>query len=217
VNPSQLPALFRRHLVAVLAVIILAVGVGLDIKTTPPAYEEGATIVFMAPGANPYSTLGHELIPVASLMTATITSPEYLGKIRAAGGTADPSIAMVNLYSEQFPQYGVPYITISTESSDAAAVGRTFNIIVNMLRDLVSTRQAQAGVPRWSFISIRVIGDSGIQVPWGSRIRVLFGLSVLALIALFMVVMFLDRRTGGGQYDRRLPAGLRTRMSSLIT
>jgi hypothetical protein len=193
---------------------MLAVGLAWDIKTTPPTYEEGATIVFMLPGANPYSTLGSQLIPVTNLMTATITSTKYLGEIRAAGGTAASNIAMVNLYNEQFPQYGVPYVSISSESSDPAAVGRTFDIIVETLRNLLSSRQTQAGVPQWGRVSIRVVGDSGVRARGGSHIRVLFGLAVLTLMALFMVVTFLDRhRPRRAPSKRRLPLGLRIRLS----
>jgi hypothetical protein len=205
-------------MVAVPVVIILAGGLVWDIKTTPPTYEESTTVVFMAPGGNPYATLGSELIPMANLMTATITSTKYLGKIRAAGGSAAADIAMVNLYNEQFPQYGVPYVTISTESSDPAAVSRTFDIIIETLRNLVSTRQTEAAVPRWSRVSIRLVGDSGVRAPDGSHIRVLFGLAVLTLMALFVVVVFLDRRRSQrAPYDRRLPLGVRVRSSSLIT
>lgn len=216
-KPEQLVALFRRHVVAALVVLIVAAGLTWDIKTTPTTYEEGATIVFMAPGANPYSTLGSELVPMTNLITATVTSAKYLGKIRAAGGTAAADIAMVNLYNEQFPEYGVPYVTVSAQSYDPAEVARTFNIIVATLRSLVATRQNQAGVPQWSRVSIRVVGSSGVQATGGSHIRVLFGLAVLTLMALFMVVVFLDRRRSQWRlYDRRFPVSLRIRPSSPI-
>jgi hypothetical protein len=213
VNPSQLRAFFRRHLVAVLAVMVLAVGVAWDIRTTPLTYEEDATVALMAPGNNPYALLGHQLIPMASLMTTTITSTAYVDKIRAAGGTATAEIAMVNLYNEQFPVYGVPFIQISTESSDPAAVNRTFDIVVQTLRDLMSARQAQAGVPRASFISMKVVGDSGVQTPDGSHIRVLAGLAILTLMVLFLVVTFLDRRRPRrAPFERRLSLGLPVRL-----
>lgn len=207
-NPRQLRALFRRHLVAVLVVIIVAACAAWDIKTTRPMYQESATIVFVGPGSDPYSSLGAQLIPLTNLMTSTMMSPEYLSKIRAAGGTATPDLSMVNLYNQQFPQFGVPYDTLSAEAPDPAAVARTFTIVVNTLRSLLSSRQAQAHVPRWGLASIRVVGDSGVQAPLGSRIRVLAGLAVLTLIALFMVVIFLDRRALAGLGVRRpfLPA-----------
>ena len=154
-KPSQLRALFRRHLVAALVVIVLAGRPGVGYQDHAADLRGGRHHRLHAAGGNPYSTLGSQLIPMTNLMTATITSTEYLGEIRAAGGTAAANIAMVNLYNEQFPQYGVPYVSISTESSDPAAVGRTFDIIVETLRNLLSSRQTQAGVPQWSRVSIR--------------------------------------------------------------
>jgi hypothetical protein len=203
-------------MIAVTVVITMAAGMAWEIKSTPPVYQESARVIFMAPGVNPYSAFSQDLIPTANMMTATMTGPEYRRQVRAAGGMAEFDLALVNLYNEQFPDYGLPYVTATTESANPAATSRTFTIVIDLFRRLVWVRQVQAGVPPGSRISTRIVADTGAQAQPGSRKRALGGLAALTLIAVFLVTGFLDRHSlRRGSRGRPKRIAWRTRQPSL--
>jgi hypothetical protein len=196
VNFSQIYALMRRHLVAIVVIFVLAVGMAWDIKSTPPTYAESANVVFVAPSANPYSSLSEftgALVMSAFAMITTIQSQESQQEIREAGGTADFSVGVVNEGDEEYPYYGNPYVDLTTTSANPADVHRTFTIVIQSLRRLLSVRQAQAGVTPVNHIFINVVGDTGPVVQAGSPKRVFAGLIVLVVVTAFLIAIFLDR------------------------
>jgi hypothetical protein len=197
-SPSKVYALLRRHLVAVTVVLAIAAGSAWDIKSNPPVYQESAEVIFAVPGPNPYSTLNSELVPAANLMTRTMQGAGYEQQVRQAGGTAEFNIGLVNLYNEQFPYYDDPYVTVTAQSPGPEDASRTFQIAVRVFRNLVTVRQAQAGVQRQDFITTHIVADSGPVAQLGSMKRALAGLVVLTIMVLFLVVNFLDRRPSPG-------------------
>ena len=95
-------------------------------------------------------------------------SPQAQRKIRAAGGTAKVSLALVNLYDEEYPNYGVPLATLTASALDAAGVHRTFVIASRLLHRLLAGLQSGAGVRPHNRISAQIIGDTGVAAQPGS-------------------------------------------------
>ena len=73
-------------------------------------------------------------------------SPPAQRQIDAAGRGASASLALVNLYNEQYPDYGVPLATLTAASPVAADAHRTFVAADPVLGLLLAARQKQLGV-----------------------------------------------------------------------
>lgn len=193
-------AITRRRWVVFTLVFILTAGVAYSIKRTPPMYAETGTAVFTAPKSpvypNPYSSWRGDLPATAYIMTEAMLDAQSQDRVRAAGGTADFSLAPVNLSNEEYPNYGTPYVTLTTTSVDPADAHRTFTIVASSFEHLVSARQAQAGVLPGNRISTSIIGNTGPLLQAGSPKRVYAGLAVLAVVAASMLSSFLSRHQG---------------------
>lgn len=181
----------RIYRLAVVIVLIFAVGVGYEIKSTAPTYLESALVVFSLPKSQSapyaYTMFAPSLITSGEAATQILMSPLAQGQIRQAGGTAAVSLTLVNLYNEQYPDYGEPLATLTAVSPNAANVHRSFGIAVRLLGHLLAARQAQASVPLRNRISARIIGDTGPVVQTGSSKRVYAGIALLALVAVSLV------------------------------
>ena len=103
-------------------------------------------------------------------------------------------MALVNLYSEQYPDYGQPLATLTATSPIAANVHQSFRIAARLLARLLAAQQAHAGVPPRKRISAQIIGDTGPVAEQGSAKRVYAGLAVLALVAVCAVRGILRQR-----------------------
>jgi hypothetical protein len=174
--------------VAVLVVAFAGAGVADDIVSTPPTYLESATVMFSLPKSmtqpKAYFIFVNPLITSSEVMIQSLMSPQAQRQIRNAGGTASVTMALVNLYDEEYPDYGVPLATLTAASSSAPRAHRTFMIAARRLGGLLAARQATAGVTRRNRISAQVIADTGPVAQTGSAKRVLGGLALLALAAI---------------------------------
>ena len=177
----------RWRVAAVLLVWLVAAGIGYDLMRVPPTYLESATVMFSLPKSesspNAYYTYAIPLITSAQAMAQELTSPQAQRQIREAGGFARVDLQLVNLYSQQYPDYGIPLATLTAASPSAGNVHRTFVIAVRRLVSLLAARQAKVGVTRRNRIPAEIIADTGPLVQTGSRKRVLAGLAALALMA----------------------------------
>jgi hypothetical protein len=196
----EIAALMRRHLLAVTFVFVLAAAVLYDFKSTPPMYQESATVVFTAPSSvanpNPYSSFGGDLITTGEVMIRTLMSPAGQQRVREAGGTADFGVGLVNLYNQEYPDYSDPYATMSVTSVNPSAVHLTFAVVARQLAGILASRQAQAKVPPHNRITAHVIGDTGVTALRGSSKRTYAGVVLLTVVTAFMVSIWLDRRRG---------------------
>jgi hypothetical protein len=187
-------------------VLLLAAGLRYDIASNPPTYTEGATVVFSLPksqaGPNAYPIFAPSLISSSEAMTQILLSPQALQQIREAGGTANVGLALVNLYDEEYPNYGVPLANLTISSQRAGNVHSTFVIAVRLLHRLLVAWQARMNVRPHNRISAHIIGDTGLTVQAGSSKRVLGGLALLALVAYSALCGFLDRRGTGKRLSR---------------
>jgi hypothetical protein len=187
----------RLRLVAAVVVLVVGAGVGYDIKSTPPTYLESAAVIFNLPKSqtapNKYLWFASSLIASGNALAKILVSPQTQGQIREAGGTADVSMALTNLYNEEYPDYGEPLATLTAASPSAADAHRTFMISARLLDRLLAVRQAQAGVPPRKRILAQIVADTGPIAQAGSPKRALAGLALLTLVAAAMAWSLIDR------------------------
>jgi hypothetical protein len=177
----------RLRLALAVATLLLAAGVGYDIGISPPMYLESALVEFSLPktlnAPNAYYKFAPSLITSGEVMVQILNSPSVQRQIGAAGRGASVSLALVNLYNEEYPNYGVPLATLRAASPVAADAHRTFEVAARLFGHLLAARQKQMGVPPRGRISAQILGDSGPVVQTGSHARVFGGLALLTAIA----------------------------------
>jgi hypothetical protein len=194
VSPLEIIALFRRHWGAIAMIVILTAGMAYHIKRNAQPYVDAATIEFVAPRGLPTGGSFQSLLAVNQVMATYMASPSGQEHVRLAGGTASYSMIMINLNNEDYPDYGVPYSTLSSVSTDPVAAERTFGAAMRVLENGLSSRQAAQGTPFAARIQIQTMAAaSGSIEQKGSSKRSLAGLAVLTLLLAYMLVRFLDR------------------------
>lgn len=220
-SPRELAALLRRHMVAAIVIFVIAAGLAYHIHHTRQPFMDTTTVAFVTPGhgVNVYNP---SLLAVNQVMATYMMSPLGMEQVRRAGGVSDFAMTMVNLYNEDFPNYGVPYSTISTSSSNPAEAQSTLTAVMRVLQSTLASRQASQGTHPSMQVRVHIIAPpSGPIEQTGSPKRTLAGLIVLTLIVGFMVITFLDRHpiryrsvfpSRDRLYDaRRLRPGIRVR------
>lgn len=194
---QEICLLMRRHLAALMIVVVVAAGVAYKFKRAPVTYSESGTVALSegqsAGDPNPYNSFDQSMIDAAAVMVLLVMSPQGQAQVHAAGGSAAFDAALYNSYSLQFPDYSAPYIIVTATSPDPAQVHRTFTLVTTLLSRELAMRQAQAGVPAASLIVAHMIADSGPQPQPGSSKRSLLGIFILMIVAAFAVATFLDR------------------------
>jgi hypothetical protein len=177
----------RFRLTLVVATLLAAAGAGYDIEISPHMYLESATVELSLPktqhAPNAYYMFAPSLIASGEVMVQILMSPSAQAQIGAAGHGASVSLALVNLYNEEYPDYGVPLATLTAASPVAADAHRTFVVAARVLGLLLAVRQKQAGVLPRGRISAQILGDSGPIIQAGSHARVFGGLALLAAMA----------------------------------
>jgi hypothetical protein len=161
--------------------------VALHIERSGPNYVESATVLFTMSATNSSTTVytwqAAALISTGSVISQIIMSPQIKRKVALAGGSAAYSLTLVNLYNQDYPDYGYPEATLSVHSPDPASTHRTYLIAKRTLIETLASRQWQVGVPRGQRIVAEIANDSGPIPQTGSRKRALGGLLLLGLIA----------------------------------
>ena len=213
VSLPEIGALLRRHVLAILAVILVSGGVAYSFKHTQPTYAETGTMVLLPPISgvkpNPFEAVGSSLTDAAAVLSFDVMSPAGQQRVIRAGGTAQVDVELVNYYNLQYPNFVNPYLTITTTSTDPNAVHSTFTLVTKMLTKDLTTRQDVAPNNQ---ILIELAGDTGPLIEQGSSKRALGGLAILTLIAIFAVAAFLDRHPIWRRRERagaRVPAAPR--------
>lgn len=217
---QEIVALLRRHIAAVLLVVLVAAGVAYMFKRTPTNYQESATVVFTPPASsafpNPYVSISYTLVETAGLIAIEVMSPQGLQRVEAAGGSAAYDVQLYNLYNLQFPDFGDPYDTVTVTAADPEQVHRTFGLVTQLIYADLAALQAERSVPALDRIAASAVGDTGPLAQPGSHLRMYIGLFVLMIVSAFSLAVFLDqhplriprgsssRRLGGGSYSRPL-------------
>jgi hypothetical protein len=197
VNPQAIVGLIRRHLIAVLVVMLTTVAVTYYLKKTEQPYQDTATIAFTSPASkafpNPYASFGGSLIEAAGVISVIAMNPTSQRQVRAAGGTADYSVSLVNTYNLEYPAYSLPDLAVSTSSVNPADASRTFTVVTRMVEKTLWDRQQADHVPMQNRIGVQVLGESGPLPTKGSMKRVYGGVLVLAIVAALGIASFLDK------------------------
>jgi hypothetical protein len=184
----------------VLIVLAVAAGVGYDIRNAPPAYLESAVVIFNLPptqtAPNAYFVFASSLITSGDAMVKILASPQIQRQIHEAGGTANVSLALTNLYNEEYPDYGEPLATLAASSPSAADAHRTFMISAHLIGRILAARQGQAGVRPRDRISAQIVGDTGPVVQAGSPKRAFAGLALLTAVAAAMAWSLIEAMIG---------------------
>ena len=196
----SLPAIFgllRRHLIAVLVVLAVAACVDYEFKHTTASYAETSTMVFVPPESgvhpNPLEAVGGALTVTAGVIAAQVMSPAEQQEVQRMGGAAGYDVELVNSYNLQYPNFSLPYLTITTTAADPSTAHSTYVILTKLITNQFNAQQAEYGTQSNSRAQIVVAGDTGPLIQQGSPKRALFGLILLTLVAVFSVATFFDR------------------------
>lgn len=193
----EIGALLRRHLVAVLAVLLLALWTVHYFKATPMVWNDSATVVFKPPISqrypNPYESGGGSIITAAGVIATYVNGSEGQKLVAAAGGTLPYTTELINGYNQDYPNYSAPEVDVEVNGTDINAVTRTYTAVIQVLKAQTIARQKAAKAPKVDRIALQVIGGSGPLDQPGSSKRSLGGLMLLTLIAIFAVAIFFDR------------------------
>ena len=196
-NPQAIFGLIRRHLIAVLVVLLATVAVTYHLKRTEEPYMDSATVVFTSPASkafpNPYASFGGSLVEAAGVVAISMMSPQGQNRVRAAGGPADYQVSLVNSYNLEYPDFSLPDLAVSTSSVDPAEASRTMAVVTQMIAKNIEQRQTAYRVPLQNRIGVRVLGESGPLPTKGSMKRAYGGLLVLAIVAALGIASFLDK------------------------
>jgi hypothetical protein len=209
-------ALLRRHFVAVLVILIVAVGVEYSFKHSAPTYAEVGTMVFIPPisGAHPnaYAAVGGSILEAAGTLAVNAMSPQEQQQVLRGGGNTPYDVELLNSYNLEYPNYSNAYLEVSAASTDPVAVHRTYTLVSRMLTSQFQAQQTAFGATPNNRIEIVMAGDSGPLEQQGSSKRALVGLFILTIVAVFAAASFLDRHpvrlpwSGRGSAAARIPA-----------
>jgi hypothetical protein len=184
-----------RHLYTLIGVLILASVSARSIEHAPETFLESGTVVVEAshvPLTNsPYSTVSGSLVTTGAVLMESLMSPQSRALVRRAGGTTDFSLALVNYYNGDFPEYSYPLATLTARSTNPDATRRTFMVVFQVLQRLLTERQVYTSSQ--GRISMRLVGDSGPVVQPGSSKRSLAALVLLTAIVVGLISRFLTR------------------------
>ena len=197
VSILEIGALLRRHFIAVLAVLVLALWLVHDFKAAPMVYNDSATVVFKPPVSqrypNPYESGGGSIITAAGVIATYVNGSEGQKLVSAAGGTLPYTTQLINAYNQDFPNYSAPEVDVEVDGTDLAAVTRTYAAVIQVIKDQTVARQVAVKAPKRDRIHAIVIGDPGPLAQPGSSKRTLGGLMLLTLVGIFAVAVFFDR------------------------
>jgi hypothetical protein len=196
-SPQQLAGAIRRQVVAVVIVLVVALGLGYRLVHINPGYADTGTMSFIAPktSASLFAD-SQSLLVMDELAVSSAMSARGHAAVRREGGTSDYDVALVNLNTEDFPNYSDPYLTVTVTALGAAPAQQTFAAVLRVLRAYVNgIQQRQGANPRY-WIQMRQISTaagSGPVAQKGSSIRVLGSLGALAIVVAILLATFLDR------------------------
>jgi hypothetical protein len=197
VNIFEMGALLRRHIIAVLAVLVLALWLVHDFKATPMVWNESATVVFNPPISqrypNPYEAGGGSIVTGAGVIANYVNGSVGQKLVSAAGGTLPYTAQLINAYNQDFPNYPSPEVDVEVNGTDMGAVIRTYTAVIQVIKAQNVARQVAAKAPKVDWITIKVIGGNGPLAQPGSSKRTLGGLMVLTLVGIFAIAIFFER------------------------
>jgi hypothetical protein len=187
--------LLPRHSYALAGVLLLGAVWARSIERAPETYLESGTVVVAAQNmpltSSPYATVSKSLVTTGAVLVESLKSPRSQALVRAAGGTTDFDLTLVNFNNQDYPEYSYPLATLTTQSTNPDATHRTFVVVFRVLQRLLTERQVYTSSP--GRISMQLVGDSGPVVQPDSSKRSLAALVLLTAIAVGLISRFLTR------------------------
>lgn len=200
-------ALLRRHFVAVLVILVIAVGIEYSFKHSAPSYAEVGTLVFIPPvsGAHPnaYAAVGGSILEAAGTLAVQAMNLREQQQVQRGGGNAAYDVELLNSYNLEYPNFSNAYLMVSTASADPVAVHRTYVLVSHLLTSQFQAQQVAFGATPNNRIQIVMAGDTGPLEQQGSSKRALIGLFILTIVAVFAAASFLDRHPVRLPWTRR--------------
>jgi hypothetical protein len=207
--------MLRRHRIAI-AIVALAAGMlGYHLVRGNPGYIDSGSVHFIAP-KNSVSMFQNtrSLLVVEEAAAWYMMGSQGEQQVRAAGGTATYNVAMLNLYNEEFPNYGQPYVTIAVMSHYPEVARQTFRAVLGVLLKATVMLQEQVGAtPKNEVRATLVAEPTGPIAQGGSHKRSYAALAVLTIIAIYTIARVLDRRRHR-RHRRRRPAAARSGLAT---
>jgi hypothetical protein len=206
-SPQHVARAIRRQGLAVAILLALALGLGYRLEHTNPGYADTGTFSFIAPkSSSNLFAYGQSLLVMDQLAATWMTSDRAHHAVSRAGGAADYDVELVNLNTEDFPNYSDPYLTVTVTAPQAGPAQRTFAAVVSVLHQYVNGIQQRQGASLRDQIQMRQIATSVRPGPVeqdGSKIRVLGGFALLVSVVIVLVATSLDQDPSFLRFVRR--------------
>ena len=179
----------RRRVMSAAAVLIVAAGAGYDIKTAPPPYADGATVIFSAAGRLAHF-VGEPNFDQSLIITEVMLAQTMSGHVRTADGTTQLQSLPCNRSDLEYPDYAEQCATLTAIAPGAAAARQALALAYRMLSGRLAALQSEFRVISRNRIHTSLVGMSGPLPQQGSKARVLAGLALLTLMAVLTVSRF---------------------------
>jgi hypothetical protein len=213
VSLHEIATMLCRHRIAITIVALSACMLSYHLVRSNPGYIDSGGVGFTAP-KNSVAMFQdiQSLQVVEQATTGYIMGSQGEREVRAAGGTALYNVAMLNLYNEQYPDYGQPYVEITVMSNDPEEAQQTFRAVLGVLRKATAMLQEQVGASPENEVRATLVAEpTGPITQSGSHKRSYAALGVLTTIAVYAAASALDRRRPRRRPRHRWHHGRRSR------
>lgn len=200
-------SLLQWRAVAMLAVLAASATAAYAIRTSPPIYADGATVIFYAAPKLAHS-VGETSFDQSLIVTEAMLAQTTTAQVSVAAGAIQIQALPCNRSDLEYPDYAEQCATLTASSSSPAAAQQAFRLAYRALTSRLAGLQASSGVAARDRIRTYLVGTSGPVPQQGSRSRTLAGLALLTIISSVTVWRFFGFHPFGFH-----PFGLRNRRS----
>lgn len=203
---GQLANLARRHLFAVFLILLVAAGVAIDFRYTPPYYKDTATVALepasfasvKALNINQDFLQNSSLIATCQLLVMELSDQRQGVQLRTAGVTGKFAVSVVNDSNADTPTYPYPDLSVSVTNSNPNTTHRQLIAAMQVIRADIAVLQAGKKISPQDRLVTYTLSDSGPVSQRGSMVRTYAALLFLSLVAMYLTCRFLDRRSRAG-------------------
>lgn len=201
-------SLWQARTIAVLAVLAVAAAATYAIKTAPPIYGDGATVIFYA-APRLADSVGETAFDQSLIVTEAMLAQTTTSQIRVTAGTIQIQALSCNRSDLEYPDYAEQCATLTATSTSPPGVRQAFSLAYRVLTSRLARLQAGSDVTARDRIRTYLIGVSGPVPEQGSRTRTYAGLVLLTLIGTVTVWRFLGFHPGRVRSRRSRRGGQR--------
>ena len=203
-SARELAALARRHLLSIGCILLVTAGVAIGFRYTQSGYKESATIALEPESfvnVEPINIdqnflLNTSLITTCQVLAMHLSGPQGAAQLLRAGVTGSFAVSVVNSSNADTPTYPYPDLSISVADESSGGTHKQFIQAIHVLVSNIANFQAGDQLsPQGGFVTY-TLSDTGPVSQRGSLVRSYAALMFIALIAIFLLCRFLDRRSG---------------------